>query len=275
MLNEEELLLLLLEDAAAKIDLVYPALVGKKSKWPDKDKDERKIKKFLLSLKKYDPTGDQGVYIPYIVSQMSRNNLVLNMGNQEDGNRLLNTLTYFNDNKNKWTGNKDIFSYKNWRDLEEIVLKFQEEGKEFKSGKELRKEISKGARILYEVTIPNKQKTRYSFVELTTPEAVSKYGAGTRWCTTNVDTARSYLEKKGPMYIIFRDSKEGHVGRSGQVMQITANGSDIMLYDDKPIGFTSPALDFALAKWLESGTCPIPEVVKKIRSTSPDYPGKP
>jgi hypothetical protein len=263
------------EGLQSKMPHLLSQLTSKKSKWPDKDADESKIVKFIEKLSEYDPTKT-GTYLPYIIRQIARDNLVITMDNFEDADRISSALNYFHEHHKKkdWPGHRDINQYKNWRELEDLTTKFQEEGKEFKSGKELRREQTQGMDELFEVTIPNKSKTTYTFVKFTTPEALARCGSGTKWCTTNPDTAETYL-KRGPLYIVFRDDKKGNVGRSGQVLQMTHDGNDNKLYDDRSIGRISPALDYALAKWIESGNCPIPKVVKDIRSLAPDYQGRP
>jgi hypothetical protein len=242
---------------------------------------------------------------------MAKGNIVLNMTSTEDGPRMLDMLTFFDKNKSKpqWTGPKDINQYKNWRELEDIVEKSQ--NVEFKSGKEQRKETGEGAKLLYEVEVPSTQKPVYKFYQILEPEALARMSYGTRWCTGTLDdkieddkidytypewhpnagktrtinkmklgektgypnAAISYI-KISPLYMIFRSIIAQDTGRSGQVLNITGDGTQIMGSTNEPILRISASFDYAISKWVESGTCPIVNIINKIRMTRPNYKGR-
>ena len=182
------------------------SLMNKKSRWVpatlhhtqeqtfgSKDKiDINGVIDYVLGLRAYDPTGERGKYLEYIVAQLRMNNIAL----PEDGGRLQQALKFFHDNKNtqQWKdlelpvdlmGKKSPIS--NWRKLEEIYRKLNPEGGEavdFTSKRQKERGLKEGYQLAAEVEIPNKYKTLYTIYKVTEPEAAQFLGKGTRWCTT-------------------------------------------------------------------------------------------
>jgi hypothetical protein len=195
--------LVLAEDAASKAALLGQRLLGRKSRWPAKEQiTPDQVQQFVLSLTRWDPTGETGKYLPYIVQQLSRSNLRIAPGNDEDGPRMLSALEFFEKVRKtpQWTGPRDINQFRNWRALEGLAEK-EDEGK-FASKRQQRKEASKGAEKVFEIVLPNSYRTKYTIYKITEPEAAVRVGMGTRWCTTSLT-----IDKDVPVYYRSTDAK--------------------------------------------------------------------
>jgi hypothetical protein len=183
---------IILEQLDVKAAKQVDTLMGKKSRWVDKDKfaDNRDdVAKYIESLVEFDPTDQQGQYLRYIVDQLKNATIVL----PEDGERLRRTLEFFHNNKNTqqwksmnlpidlWEKNSPI---RDWRNLGKIFLELGEE--EFTTKRQESRDMKKGAELVFEITLPNIYKTRYKFYKITEPEAAIYMGRGTQWCTTEL-----------------------------------------------------------------------------------------
>ena len=70
-------------------------------------------------------------------------------------------------------------------------------------------------------------------VKVTGAKAASKYASGTKWCTSNVNTAQSYLNR-GPLYVVFRNGQK--------YGQIHTQDNQVMDLQDRPIRDLPPAV---------------------------------
>jgi len=171
------------------------SLMNKKSRWPPagkRDVEHAGVIDYVLGLRAYDPTGERGKYLEYIVSQLRMNNIAL----PEDGGRLHQALEFFHNNKNtqQWKDLKlpvDLMDKKSpinsWRNLEEIYHKLNpEEGEmvDFTSKRQKDRGLKEGYELAAEIEIPNRHKTLYSIYKVIEPEAAQFLGKGTKWCTT-------------------------------------------------------------------------------------------
>jgi hypothetical protein len=250
---------------------------------------EQQAMELVRKLNTYDPTGDSSIYTQYIVNQFLKNNI-----QDEDGQRLLNTLAYFDANKNKasWKalGTNNILNYKRWQDLEDIVFKIQQAGG-IQSKNERQSEWFQGGQKVLTIDSNSDPRLRqtYDIYKITTPYAAVMYGQGSRWCTTTLSpennrigavlkpmkvgshegyptVAANYLEK-GPLFIIYKDGKP--------FIQFTHNFDQFKnAADDASLKTCSPALDLVLAKLAEA----FPETAagcNKLRRKCFDYVGRP
>lgn len=179
----------ILEDVENKIPMLVKALSSAKSKWQS-DISPEQLPEFILSLTRWDPTGNQGMYVPYIVKQLTVGNLRIYPDVDEDGPRIKEALTYFHKNKNKagFKLPKDINQIPNWHTLESNI-----ESGDIQSKREKKKLVgSKGVEKVFEFTVPNNEKTTYTVFKFTEPEALAKWGYGTKWCTTELSDIDTY-----------------------------------------------------------------------------------
>lgn len=231
------------------------SLAFKKLKKSENLESDEQLIKYLNS---FDPTKDLAKYTQWIIKITGEGRIAL----PEDGERLLKTLGIFNKIKNssKIDINKDINSYINFRDLEELMSKYAEMSEQGNTTvRQWEKWIkTKGYKKIYsdskftilkfELTgetikiFPNKISTYESDwipEQFAAPEdankikelditsvAVSKLACGTSYCVANPETAENYL-KKGPLYTIFKEGEFVLLGdyNWGQL----ANNKDIML----------------------------------------------
>jgi len=170
-------------------------LLNRKSRWSGNGKiDEASTIAFIISLKDYDPTVEQGKYIPYIVRQLINGNLIAEPGRLDDLDRISKALYFFHTNNKspKWQYPKDINQFSNWRKLEDII---EAQGDiTYKSKREQKKEIISGNINLGTIVVPNIHNSSYTLYKITEPESAIIMGKGTRWCTTSLTTQRSYQD---------------------------------------------------------------------------------
>ena len=70
-------------------------------------------------------------------------------------------------------------------------------------------------------------------VKVTGAKAATKYASGTKWCTSNLNTAQNYLSR-GPLYVVFRNGQK--------YGQIHTQDDQIMDLQDRPIRVLPPAV---------------------------------
>ena len=176
-----------LEDKAIR---QVSALMGKKSHWENKHDfvdDKSGIAKYIESLSEFDPTGDRGNYLRYIVDQLKNATIKL----PEDGLKLRDALKFYHDNKNKSQWKEadlpvDLWGpeLKDWKKLENVVSKL--DGKEFVTKRQEARGNKKGYELVFEIVLPNKHKTKFTIYKIIEPEAAVYMGLGTKWCTTTL-----------------------------------------------------------------------------------------
>lgn len=175
-----------------------------------------------------DPT-EQKAYTPWLIRQVRKNHVRL----PEDQDRVLNALRSFDQNKRIATfpGPKDINAYKTFPDLETIIDRLS--GQELKSKRQTKREVKEdGARLVYD-------DGTYAIIEIIKPEAAVIYSKGSKWCTSNANTAAHYLNK-GPIHIILKDDQK--------IAQLHTATQQFMDLTDRPYDYTSdPGLRKALA----------------------------
>jgi hypothetical protein len=153
-----------------------------------------------------DPTPDKK-YVPWIFRELINNRLRL----PEDTPVTLQQLDIFNKSKAVLKGlgkELDINKYDRpqlWQTLGEI------EGKTTKR-QEKAKIKQEGSERIYE-------DKEWLVIKMTKPEACQYYAKGTKWCTSDPETAAGYLEQ-GPLFMIYHNGQiyaQAHV-ESGQLM---------------------------------------------------------
>jgi len=167
-----------------------------------------------------EPITDAARYVEWILKQLKTNTIRL----PEDANRIKQLLMDFDHYKSIGATdiNKDIGSYKTTHDLETVIDKLK--GIDLKGRAETRQEYRAGTQWVNE-------SQNYKLLKITTPEAAAHYALNTKWCTSNPQTAKTYL-KEGPLYIIFRKQSDG---RLKKLYQYTYDYSQFMDILDKPI----------------------------------------
>lgn len=70
-------------------------------------------------------------------------------------------------------------------------------------------------------------------VKVTGADAASKYASGTKWCTSNKNTAQNYLNR-GPLYVVFRNGQK--------YGQIHTQDNQVMDLQDRPLTDLPPAV---------------------------------
>jgi len=186
-INKLDVILESLEDKAIK---QVDALMGKKSRWENKHDfvdDKSGIAKYIESLSEFDPTGDRGNYLRYIVDQLKNATIKL----PEDGSKLRDALKFYHDNKNKSQWKEadlpvDLWGpeLRNWKKLENVINKLG--GKEFVTKRQEVRGMKKGYELVFGIVLPNKHKTKYTIYKIMEPEAAVYMGLGTKWCTTTL-----------------------------------------------------------------------------------------
>jgi len=202
---------ILVEEVSDKLPHLAAMLMSKKSEWPYKDKiDQQQLEQFILGLARFDPTGDRGQYVPYIVRLLTNKRpaianrnpddplpahepvLRIGPGQDEDGPRILEALTYFDNNYKSanWKLPRDITQIKDWKILERMAVKAAKEGDDQQSKRQIDKERRRGAEKVFEITLPNREESYFYVYKITEPEAAVTYGMGSRWCTTSLSEFR-------------------------------------------------------------------------------------
>lgn len=152
--------------------------------------------------------------------------------------------------KSIWTGSTDIFRYENWESLEEELNKFRAHLVE--------QDIASENKVLYKHTYgtENHQIT-FWFRAIYSPEAASKYGKGTQWCTNSTPAQRGsedydkhdahqYLNSCG-LYIV---EHETPTTRRRPIIQIA--GNEIKDINDEDIVSVEPMIRDFLKRTIQN-----------------------
>lgn len=134
-------------------------------------------------------------YVPFIVNQIATGKILL-WNLDSDVQRITNTITAFmKASKTKeWTGSRDLYSYKNWRDLEKVLIDTGAFNSDFAPTKEEHSQIlftrtytapnaALMAKLLGGETNSGQQVT-FWLRKMLTVYGCTKYGKGTQWCTS-------------------------------------------------------------------------------------------
>ena len=185
-------------------------LTGHESKWPDRRQPPGAIKDWVRNaLIGYDPTGQKGKYVAFIAKQMAMgpDNIVLKIGNEEDGDRIRRAIAWFikESEKGSWgtlvsryydqASNLDpttarakftnIFNFRSWRDIEYIMTE-TETARAADTPRESEAE-SESYKLVYELTVGPDKFRAYEILE---PEAFVELGGGDKnlstWCTSYI-----------------------------------------------------------------------------------------
>ena len=159
-------------------------------------------------------------YVEWILRQLKTNTIRL----PEDAGRIKQLLTDFDHYKSIGAAdiNRDVGSYKTIHDLEVVIDELK--GIDLKGRAETRQEYREGTQWV-------KESSNYKILKITTPEAAAHYALNTKWCTSDPETAKVYLEE-GPLYIIFKKQPDGKLRK---LYQYTHDYSQFMDILDKPI----------------------------------------
>lgn len=144
----------------------------------------------------------------------------------EDCERIKSDISVYVKHKNKLP-ETDLNKYDNLGDFYRAIKPFENV---LTQG-----EIEKNAKV--EGTIKLWDLDHFKVYEISSFEAASYYGKGTKWCTTNKDQADHYL-KDGPLFIIMAGERKWQLHyESGQFMDEvdqTTGKADIDLLSDIP-----------------------------------------
>lgn len=152
-------------------------------------------------------------YASWLLRQLKFRNIRL----PEDSQRIIQLFCDFENFKSQLI-NKNIDSYERIHELEDIIEKVKDKNTQNFSNKQIVRNIKLEGTSVY------KENEKYLVIRLLTPEAAAHYAKETRWCTSNVATAASYLERHGGLYIIF----EKIDGKLVKLAQFTHNFTQVM-----------------------------------------------
>lgn len=177
----------LFEDVESRMHHLLQIILGKKSRWPEKDKPnaEELAKEYLRQIAQFDPTQGK-TYMQFLVKQVAANQIRL----PEDGPPLKETLeTFMNGSRKKeWKGERDIMRYAHWRDLQKACMEYAKEAESKTVPSSETAWVNKakeGSERIVDVDVKTKTGlTNYVVVKVSTPIAVTVYGRGTQWCTS-------------------------------------------------------------------------------------------
>jgi hypothetical protein len=138
-----------------------------------------------------DPTKS-GIYFQWILKQYKKGNYRF----PEDNTKYNETLSLFDSKKKRkdFLGQRDINQYQSYGELVRDVKEKQE--LEY-----FQKEISNGERLIY------KDET-YKLIELSSIEALMETGQDTEWCIKNEVNAKSYLQDRNVLYVIYKNNQK-------------------------------------------------------------------
>lgn len=214
-------------------------------------------------------------YEPYYMKQVVLGNLPLTKI-EEDSERFNRTILLFIKFSRKAVWGEqptDIHKFLDWRKLERLLLEFEETHIDY--------DASKDSKILCTKQYVNNvmslllggppEVTIYWFREVTTPEAASKYGKGTTWCTSSTPAARGTPEydqhyansyhKRSGLYIV-----EMHSPKNPRRPILQISGDDFMDVNDVPVSNLGPRLRDFFKTVLQTAAAQIhPETVNRMK----------
>ena len=169
-----------------------------------------------------EPITDAARYVEWILKQLKTNTIRL----PEDAGRVKQLLTDFGHYKSIGATdiNRDIGSYRTIHDLEAVIDKLK--GVDLKGRAEIRQEYREGTQWV-------KESLNYKILKITTPEAAAHYALNTKWCTSNLETAKEYLEE-GPLYIVFQKQPGGKLEKLYQYAYNYSQFMDVLDRSVKP-----------------------------------------
>lgn len=163
--------------------------------------DDRQAMEYIKMLAKYDPTVSKN-YLAWIAKQVKNGQIRM----PEDGDKVLERLTFFDNNKikNSWKNKypNDIYKF-DFHTLADAVDDISGLGEEAKSKREKEKINTniEGAKLVY-------NKSPYTVYKITDRLAAHEFGKNAEWCTKHLDALHcSVYLAQGPLYVIFKDGK--------------------------------------------------------------------
>lgn len=300
----------LVENIDKRMPYIMSTLRHKRS--PLKDYSDDQLRKHILDMTEWDPTGDK--FVDYIARQVRDRRIDL----PNDGPRMLNTLTTFNKIRNtgrlanQWKQFKggqyvDINRYKNWRELEGLIEEFVGD-EDLKGSKDQQRTLKvlaeEGSELVFETDIPTRSGTKnVKIYRLDTPAACVFYGMNSRWCTSTLHDTHANADARPP-YIVSHGIKVPYLER-GQYkgypttaanylsrgplyviyvddkpyIQMTNNFSEVRNTQDAQLERCSRPLDTILGMWSHKITDKdtirgINKIRKRIAPQYANYPGR-
>jgi len=187
----ESRLVLILEDITGKLPRAIQTLLSKKSVWRRRfgkeatpEELEPKAEQLVRYSAQWDPTPNQK-YLQYIVQQLALGTLRL----PEDGPGLQEALGVFDKKRANWTGENDIFKYKNWRELQQATTEYSGNNEVLAPALDYMKTWKDLSRSSSETIVDKKILTKtgtvhYKVIKITGWAGATLYGLGTQWCTS-------------------------------------------------------------------------------------------
>ena len=177
----------LFEDVESRMHHMLQILLGKKSRWPHKDKPnaEELAKNYVREIAQFDPTTGKN-YMMFITGQTAKGLIRL----PEDGVMLKETLEKFMNfsRKANWKHPKDVMQYPHWRELQKMVGEYEKEtaAKAATSTEGiLITKAKEGATKVLEMMVKGVSGLhKFEVVKVATPASVAVFGKGTQWCTS-------------------------------------------------------------------------------------------
>ena len=143
----------------------------------------------------------------WILKQLEEKRLRL----PEDRERLTRTLKEYSKRYQEFFQYRDINTY-NFYEIEDVLEFMEAEGFAIKPSKSasIRKMKSEGLELYRE----NKHYVSYKIL---TPEAAQWAARGTRWCTSDLSTAKHYMENNQHLYLIYEKTTMGKLNKFAQI----------------------------------------------------------
>lgn len=177
----------LFEDVESRMHHLLQILLGKKSRWLEKEKPdaEAKAKDYIRQIAQFDPTTGKN-YMMFIIGQVAKGLIRL----PEDGVLLKESLEKFMSfsRKANWKHPKDVMQYAHWRDLQKLVGEYEAQTAQQQAQSTegiLVTKAKEGAVKVIDIDVKTTSGPHnYSVVKVSTPAAVAFFGKGTQWCTS-------------------------------------------------------------------------------------------
>ena len=177
----------LVEDVESRMPNLIDVLVGRKSRWIHRDKPDarERAQKIIMNASQWDPTSSKN-YMTFVVRELGSGRIRL----PEDGPHLKRALEVFsaNSKRKEWKGPRDVMQFPSWRELQKVASDFEEASNSLtvpQTETEYVKKAKLGAEKIVDLNMETLNgPVNYVVVRPHTPEAVTVYGRGTRWCTS-------------------------------------------------------------------------------------------